>query len=265
MHVGLRHSVAQEMDDVFSQAREIGAEGLEIVYPLNGHLDLLGSPDHSKELASLAENYGLAIPSLNMRFLCESPSLIAPADASAEAQGRLRDAITTAAAVAAPIVVVPFLSRNAIQVEDELNNAANALEDLLDHAASAHVVLAIESTLNIQQQLWLLNRLGDGPEIKISVNTAATITRKFDVATVLRELGRDTVAHVHFQDVRMQVGLPPDYDVPLGEGDVDFRAAALSLRAMDYGGWIILQPPDQPDDIAGGKAELVFARGILGI
>jgi sugar phosphate isomerase/epimerase len=263
MQVGLRHSVADDMDGVFGQVREIGAKGLEIVYPRNEHLDLLGNPGHSKELASLAESYGVTVPSLNMRFLCESPSLIAPPDTSAEAQGRIRDAIATAAAVGAPHVVVPFLSQNAIQVEDDLNNAAEALEGLVDHAASANVVLAIESTLNIQQQQQLLNRLGDGPEIKISVNTAATITRKFDVATVLRDLGRNAVAHVHFQDVRLRVGLPPDYDVTLGEGDVDFRAATLSLRALGYTGWIILQPPDH-DDISGGKTDLAFARGILG-
>ena len=264
MHVGLRHSVAEEMDDVFAQAREIGTEGLEIVYPQDGHLELLGRADHSKELASLAENYGVTIPSLNMGFLCESPALIAGAEAGAEARRRIRDAITTAAAVGATIVVVPFLSRNTIQVEAELNNAADALEGLLDHADSAHVVLAIESTLNIQQQVFLLDRLGGGPEIKICVNTAAAITRKFDVATVLRDLGRDAVAHVHFQDVRLAVGLPPDYSVPLGEGDVDFRSAALSLRALDYSGWIILQPPEPPDGLAGGKAELVFARSVLG-
>ena len=65
-------------------------------------------------------------------------------------------------------------------------------------------------------------------------------------------------------DVRLgEEGHPPDWDVALGQGDVDFAAVASALKAMGYDGWVILETPATDDPVAAAQANLDFARQLL--
>ena len=83
------------------------------------------------------------------------------------------------------------------------------------------------------------------------------------MATAIRDLGREAIGQIHFRDVRISEGQPPDYNLALGEGNVDFRAVVQALRAIGYDGWIILETPPGADPLASASANLAFARDAL--
>jgi hexulose-6-phosphate isomerase len=207
----------------------------------------------------LSKQHHLAIPSLNLAFMAETPSLVQPGDLSTRAKHAVLGALTVASAIGAGVVLVPFMGKNSIEVEKEMKNAAANLANLAETAEEAGVVLGIESTLNFDQQQFLLDQLGNSPCAKIYYDTGDALVRKFDVATGIRDLGAERIAQVHLKDARIAEGKAPDYNVNLGEGDLDYRAVANALRAIGFDGWIILETPPGNDAIANGKKNLQFA------
>jgi len=266
MQLGIRHSAvgAKGLKKAFQHAAKIGAEGLEIVYAKTSEAAALGRDEHAQELIGLAKDSGLGLSSLALTCLNNTASLIGKPQAATRAQKLVGRALTAAARVGAAVVVVPFLGKNTIEAESELQDAGAAMLDLVDPAEEAGVVLGIQTTLNSHQQQFLLDYLGNTPNVKICFNTGTALARKFDVATVLRDLGPDGVAQVYCQDVRLRGGHPPDYSVSLGQGNVDFRAVAEALRALAFDGWVVVGAPPDDTPPADVKADLLFARDLLG-
>jgi len=264
MQLGIMDTIvrAENLDQSLQAAAALGAEGVEVFYRQANSLE---QPGHAKYLKELSGKHGVAIPSLCLGFLAQQPSLIGPAEIVATAQVLIRRGLSVAAEIGAAVILVPCLGKNAIELEDELTRTADALEELVDEAEDAGVIVGIESNLNFDQQRFLLSCLGNPQHAKVYYDTANTLSRKLDVAIGIRDLGLEAIAQVHFKDVRLSEGEPPDYDVALGKGNVDFRAVAQALRAIGYDGWIILETPPVDDPLRSAAANLAFAREVLGI
>ena len=145
--------------------------------------------------------------------------------------------------------------------------AAEALAEMVDPAEEAGVLLVIESSLAFHQQEFLLNYLGSTGAVKVCCNTAVALSRKFDVVTGIRQLSSEAIAYVRLKDVRIAEGKPPDFTVPLGEGDVDFRAVMQALRAVGYDGWAVVDPPPSDEalrkPLPAARKAVDFARKVV--
>lgn len=269
MRIGIPHLAlgTDKPEEVFARAARAGAEGVEFQYPTAAAAAALDRSDHAHRLAALAAETGLAVPSLSLGCLRAEPALIGRPDAVQRWQRVISGALTAAAEAGAKVLDLPFFGKNAIETEEEFTRAADALMALVDSAAEAGVVLGIESTLPFHQQEYLLGHLGNTGDVKVYYNTAVALARKFDVATGIRQLGLAAIVQVRFSDVRIADSAPPDYDVPLGGGNVDFRATAQALRAVGYDGWIIVEPPGDEqalaDPVGSAQAAVEFARRTL--
>lgn len=264
MRLGIMDTIvrAENLGQSLRAAAELRAEGVEVFYHKANALE---QPGHAKYLRELSGKHGLAIPSLCLGFLAQQPSLIGPAEIVSAAQGLIRRGLSVAAEIGAGVVLVPCLGKNAIELEEELTRTVDALTELVDEAEDAGVVIGIESNLNFDQQRFLLSSLGNPEHVKVYYDTANALSRKLDVAIGIRDLGREAIAQIHFKDVRLSEGEPPDYNVALGKGNVDFRAVVQALRAIGYDGWIILEAPPVDDPIRSASANLAFARDVLGM
>jgi len=270
MRVGIVHPAlgTEDLGEAFALAAEAGADGIEVQYASAAIATALGEPEHPQKLRGLAEKTGVAIASLRLDCFRAEPALIGRREIIEGAQQVLLRALGAASEAGAEMVTVPFFGKNAIELEDELTRAANSLLDMVDHAEEAGVVIAVESTLAFHQQEFLLDHLGYTGDVKVCCNPGVALSRKLDMATGIRQLSADAIAFVRFKDVRITEGAPPDFNVPLGEGDVDFGAVVQALHAVRYDGWVIVDPPTstatgQEAVRAAGEA-LAFARGILG-
>ena len=210
----------------------------------------------------------MAVVSLCLDCFRAEPALIGRREIVDNAQQVLLRALGTASEAGVEMVTVPFFGKNVIELESELTRAADALLDMVDHAEEAGVVIAVESTLASHQVQFLLDHLGNSGDVRVCCNTGVALSRKFDVVTGIRQLSADAIAFVRLQDVRMTEGVPPDFDVPLGEGDVDFSTVVQAIRAVGFDGWVVVDPPKTAEGVGKAsrtaKETVRFARDILG-
>ena len=267
MRIAIVHHVlgAEELADIFAFAARARADGVEIHYASAGVATALGQPEHARRLAELSAETGLAVPSLCLTCFRGEPALIGRPEIIERAEQTLLHALGAAAEAGAEMVTVPFFGKNAIEVEDELRRAADALLDVVDHAEEAGVVIAVDSTLPFHQQQFLLSHVGNTGDVKVCCNTGVALSRKLDVATGIRQLPPQAIAQARFKDVRITEGAPPDFDVPLGEGDVDFRAVVQALRAVGFDGWVVVEPAaaNAEDLLPAAQQAVNFARSVL--
>ena len=263
MRIAMRSTSAgtKDIERAFALIGQAGADGIEVSYASPKAFDNWSS--HAKELAKLSAKCKLPVPSLNLTFLCNAPYLIQTGALSNRGKQAVLDALTIAAAIKAGVVLVPFFGKNAIELEKELSAATEILAELVEGAEEVDVVLGIESTLNTNQQQFMLDQLGNSPCAKIYYDTGDVAARKLDVASGIRDLGADRIAQVHIKDVCLIEGKPPDFDVALGEGNIDFRAVANALQAVGFDGWAVLETPPSDDALASAKRNISFARDLF--
>jgi sugar phosphate isomerase/epimerase len=252
-----------DLQEALRLAGQAGAEGVEVTYCTSQEARQLRRwENHGEALSATARGSGLAVPSLNLTCLCGAASLIGSPDMIESSLELIASAISAAKAIGSPVVLVPFFGKNTIEVERELNRAAEALTRLVEPAEEAGVILGVESTLNFDQQLFLLDHLGHTANVRVCFDTGDALAHKFDAATGIRDLG-ERIVQVHLKDVRIVEGAPPDFDLALGEGNVDFRAVAQALAAIRFDGWVILETPPGSDSLASATGNLKYAREVL--
>jgi len=265
MRIGIMDTAlaATGPEQAFELASRAGAEGVELTYATNNEARLLARKGHAAQLTALDKPGGPHLASICLGMLNSRASLIGTDEQIAESKKTVESAISVAAEIGVSVLLVPFFGKNVIEVEKELQRAADSLLDLSEPAENAGVVLGVESTLNFDQQEFLLNHVGQTESVKMYVDTGNALARKVDFATGVRDLGPAGVAQVHLKDVKLTEGEPPNYDVQLGEGDVDFQAAVRALQAIGYDGWVILETPPGDDPITLAKRNLAFATELF--
>jgi len=266
MHLGImQNSLAPgELERSFDLAGRSGADGLELACDRAADLaDVLGR-DGIRQVQKLSKSHKVRVPSIGLGVLREDESLLGDAKAVSAAKDVVHQGICAAEEIGARVVLLPFLGKAVIETEAELDRVIENLEELAEQAEEASVVLGIESTLNVDQQKHLLAHLGAYTSVRVYYDTGNALSRKFDPATYLRDLGADQVCQMHFKDVRLgEEGRPPDFDVALGDGDVDFPGVVNAIRALGFDGWVVLETPATAKPLAAAKANLRFVRGLL--
>ncbi len=257
--------VPDDMEQSFALAAEAGLDGLEITCDTSDEIESVLGAEGIARVRKLAKAHKVEVPSIGLGLLRESEGLFGPDLIASATKDVAHRAIGAAVEIGADVVLLPFLGKAAIQLPDELDRVIANLDELAEEAEEASVILGIESTLNVDQQQHLMEHLGAYTSVKLYYDTGNALARRSDPATFLRDLGTDRVCRMHFKDVQLgEEGTPPDYDVALGEGDVDFPAVVSAVRAMGYEGWIVLETPPTDDPLAAAKANLAFTRSLLG-
>lgn len=264
MKIGIQQS-SLFPQDVFRSAMmaaRAGAEGLGINLDAAEDIVRLGYRGRPDQLRRMARSYDLAIMNFHLGCLGERPSLIGEEGEIAAGKVVVRMALWAAAETGVPTVVVPFFRKNRIEFDHELHRAADALAELSEEAERVGVTLAAESDLVSHNMEALLGQ-AENDRLKIALNTGHLQARRFDLAGLIRKIGADRLHQVLLRDVRVVRGLPPQFDVRLGRGDVDFGTVARTLQFIGFDDWIIVDAP--PGDESGmiAAANIAFARGVL--
>lgn len=267
MKIGILQS-SLEPDDLagsFELASKAGAEGIELVCASRGHVRTTLSGAGARRVQEWKSQYGLEVPGIVLGILSQTESLFGAPPVAEAARDLIHKAMDAAGQIGTGVLVLPFLGKSAIESEEELDRVVDALPELAEQSEQSGLTLGIETTLNADQQRHLLEHLSAYTSVKVRYDAATPLTRKTDPATWLRDLGRDRICQIQLRDVRLgEGGSPPDWDVALGAGDVDFPAVANAIAAIGYEGWIVLAPPATDDPLAGARANMEFARALLG-
>ena len=248
----------------FQLASQAGADGMELACASDKQADAMLSEEAVAQVAQWKQQYGLQVPGIALAVLSQTESLFGKPKVAEAADRLIRRALATAKAIGAETVILPFLGKATIEFDPELDRVIDALPELAEEAEQADLTLGIECTLNVNQQLHLLEHLSMYASVKACYDTGCALVRRLDPATFLRDLGPGNICQIHFRDVRLgEDGRPPEWNVALGEGDVDFSAVASAIAAMSYEGWIVLETPATDDPLAAAKVNMQFARHVL--
>jgi sugar phosphate isomerase/epimerase len=260
MRIGFQQTALGDvvLDKCFAIAKRAGAEGVGLCYRTSNEASYLGDTRHIAKIRTLAERMGLAVTGLHLGVLCNEPSLIGTAGQIAQSQELIRRAIATSAQLGCPDVIVPFFGRNRIELPAEFDTAGAAMSDLAASAGDHGVVLAVESTMHLNQLRELLDWCGS-EFVQVCLDIGDVTACRYDPTHMIRGLEVQNIAQVHIKDVRIERNLPPDFNVRLGYGDVGFPGVANALRSVNYEGWIVLETPpgDEHGNIVASNVEFV--------
>ncbi|OQB79338.1 MAG: Inosose dehydratase [Planctomycetes bacterium ADurb.Bin126] len=264
MRIGIQQTALGEASLVksFIRAARAGTEGIGLCYRTAEEARCLGDPRYVVKVRALVERFGLAVTGLHLGVLCADQSLIGPLPLIIQSQDLVRLAITVAAKLGSPDVVVPFFGRNRIELPKEFDTAAAAMSDLAEAAEDHGVTLAIESSLHLSQLQQFLAGCGSD-FVKVCMDTGDVTACRHDPASMISGLGRDRIAQVHLKDVRGASGLPPDFNIRLGRGNVGFTGVANALQGVGYGGWLVLETPPGDDRGAIVAAHVEYTRRLF--
>jgi sugar phosphate isomerase/epimerase len=246
----------------FTLAREVGADGIELIFPDARALAELDGAARADALAESARAAGVAIPSICLQANCLTDGLIAFSPATGLAMKQVRSALHGAVKLKAKVLLLPFYQKAAVEQEAELDFLCKRLTELTDEAEAIGVTIGVGSTLSVNQQQYLTDHAG-GTGIRIYCDVGSVTLRRMDPSTEIRELG-ERICQVHFRDVRLRPNQPPELDLPLGQGQVDLPAVARSLQAIHYDKWVCLLARGGEDAVQDARRNVAFARKLLG-
>jgi sugar phosphate isomerase/epimerase len=253
-----------DMERSFEWAAQADAEGLEITCSNASQAKFLFTPVGCSRIAELAAQNKVQATSLALGILCQSESFLGD-DTAAKAAGEIvSQAIECCTKTGMGVVLIPFFGKSSIEIEEHVNRLPDRLADLAELAEQAGVVLGIESLMNINQQLYLLDSLAAYKSVKIYIDSANSLPRKIDPSNNIRDLGKERVCQIHLKDVHLADAQKPDFNVDLGQGDVDLPAVVNSIAAIHYDGWVILETPPGEKPLESAKRNVQTARQLLG-
>lgn len=154
-------------------------------------------------------------------------------------QDRLRAAVTAAAAVRAPCLVLTTGAAGHLEWDEAAAALGDALAPVAPVAGAAGVALALENTSPLRLDLSFVTTLADAVDLArtLGLATCMEVNSCFaerGLADTVRA-GRDVLAHVQVSDFVIGSLCTPDRAVP-GDGDIPLARIVGALIAAGYAG-----------------------------
>jgi len=263
----------KSLADSFVLARKAGFEGVELAYALDGPISPQTTEDDLKQIRKLAENHGLALPTLASGVFWQINPLSEDEGERSEAKKHMREVLRTAhelgakTVLAVPGFVGPFLSGKPV-VQDYVAAYERGLaffQEIAPEAERLQVNIGIEN-------VW--NRFLTAPfEMRDFVDAIDSpyVGVYFDVGNVMRtgypqhwiKILGSRIKAVHFKDFKCDIATLDGF-VELLQGDVDYQAVMAAFREIRYDGWITVEQfptPYYPDAMiyrASRAVDIIF-------
>jgi hexulose-6-phosphate isomerase len=239
--------------DEFAQARELGFDRIEwLVSAASLHDNpLLHDLD---QVVAVARAHGVGIETICADCFIERPFVDADAAAFEASIALLDRLIAQSASLGGGTIVVPLLEGNAASDGRDCAALVTRLADVTLRARLSGVRIAVESDLPAGE----LHRAIEGTGIGVCYDLGNAAAAGEDLAAAITTL-RERVYAVHVKD-RRRGGA----SVTLGHGDADFQSAFARLRAIGYGGPLILETPRGESPVVAAREHLAFVRQLMG-
>lgn len=149
----------------------------------------------------------------------------------------LNDAVSAAAHMNIPLVMVPTFEASEIADEDRFHNAVGMFRYICPIARDKGVKIASESVMSPERQMRLCDEVGFDNFGLFYDNDNFFYRKGWDPATVLDALYDRLLPQLHVKDGKRGVLAGS----PLGEGDGGFRDVVAYLEKRNFEGWIIIE------------------------
>ena len=236
-----------------AQAKLAGFDGVEVSAGSPADELDVNKPDTRIRYKEQMQQTGLPITSIMMGLFNQCPLATDP-----RASAWIKQGIDAAKELKAKNILLAFFGKGDLLSgtqlkEDEFKAAAQRIKALAPYAKEAGVTLAIENYLNAEQNLRMLELIGDESVCLYYDVYNTGKTKKYDSPTEIRQL-KGRMAQVHYKN-------GPQY---LDEDKPHFEAVSVALKDIGYKGWITLEtssPSKNPAE--DGKRNAAFVRSLF--
>ena len=209
-------------------AKQIGLDGVQCSFGAPGDGDDLRKPAVREAYATASKETGVAIASLAMGVLNRVP--LATEDRAEQWVGQCIDTMTLMSPKPQVVLLAFFGKADIKQDRDKQDELIKRLKRLAPKAESADVILGIESGLNTDDLLRILDAV-NSPAVQAYYDVANMQKRGYDVYGGIRKLGKERICEIHAKE----------YDHLIGHGKIDFEKVHQAIVEIDWHGWIVLE------------------------
>ncbi|GHT36023.1 endonuclease [Planctomycetales bacterium] len=210
----------------FAAAKELGFGGVQVSYQPEGQYSLSKKENRSLFLEKSKES-GIEIASLAMGILNSKPLATLP-----ETVVWVEDCIDAMADMNVQQVLLAFFGDGDMKKNPEQQKAViEKLKYLAPKAAAKNKILAVESYLNAEEHLKLLEAVGSDA-VKVYYDEQNMLTMNYPIYEDLELLLKEKViSQIHFKE----------YGAVLEQGKVDFNKVKALLEKYGYYDWVVAE------------------------
>jgi sugar phosphate isomerase/epimerase len=207
-------------------AKEIGLDGVQVSFGQGGEEYDLRKPEVRRAYQETGKRLGVEIASLAMGILNQRPFASDP-----EAPRWVAECIEVMPKLDQKVVLLAFFGKGDIEDKPQAQReVVRRLKRLAPQAEKAGVVLGIESTLNADEHLRILDAVGS-PAVQVYYDTANMHYAGYDIYREVRQIGRERICEIHTKE----------RDCLLGQGPIDFPKFKAALDDIGWTGWLVIE------------------------
>lgn len=233
----------------FETAKAIGLDGVQVSLGTVANNMHLRRPEVQQQYKDAAKRAGLRIASLAIGELNEIPYKSDPRTIE-----WVSDSIDVCTALGVNVVLLAFFSNDDLRGDEAgTKEVVRRLKDVAPKAEKAGVKLGIESWLNAEQHLDILDRVGS-PAVQVYYDVCNSNDRGYDIYKEIRLLGK-RICEFHAKENGSL----------LGHGKVDFEKVFAAIQDIGYQGWVEIEgaiPPGKPM-LESYQANCRYLRGVF--
>jgi sugar phosphate isomerase/epimerase len=234
----------------FEVAKQIGLDGVQVSLGTVADNMQLRKREVQQRYQLAAKSAGLQISSLAIGELNNIPYKSDPRTIT-----WVSDAIDVCKALGLHVILLAFFGNDDLRRDQAgTDEVVRRLKAVAPKAEKAGVALGIESWLNAEQHLEILDRVGS-KAVQVYYDVCNSNDMGYDIYKEIRNLGK-RICEVHAKE----------NGALLGHGKVDFQKVRAALDDIDFKGWIEIEgavPPGQPM-LESYQANCKFMRETFG-
>ena len=234
----------------FEVAKQIGLDGVQVSLGTAANDMHVRRPDMQARYRDAAKRAGLEVASLAIGEMNNVPY-----KSDARTIAWVSDGIDVCQALGVRVVLLAFFGNGDLRDDPAgVDEVVKRLKAVAPKAEKAGVILGIESWLNAEQHLDILNRVGS-KAVQVYYDVCNSNDRGYDIYREIRLLGRKRICEFHFKE----------NGALLGQGKVDFKKIRAALDDIGYRGWIQIEgavPAGKPM-LESYQANCQFVRSVL--
>lgn len=240
-----------KMDDpgAFELAKQIGLDGVQVSMGTQANQMHLRRPEIQTRFLAAAKKAGLEVASLAIGELNSIPYKSDPRTIE-----WVHDCVDVCQALGVRVVLLAFFGNDDLR-EDKagVDEVVRRLKGVAPRAEKAGVSLGIESWLNAEQHLEIIDRVGS-PAVRVYYDVCNSNDRGYDIYKEIRRLGK-LICEFHAKENGSL----------LGQGKIDFKKVRAAMDDIDYSGWIEIEGavPEGKPILESYQANCKFMRGIF--
>ena len=237
--------------ECFAAARELGIQGVQVSYTLEGKFTLRNSKENRQLFKNAAKDANMEFASLAMGLLNGRP--FARED---DAEAWVSDCLDAMDDLEVDQVLLAFFSAgNLVDKPDDQKSTIEKLKRLAPKAEKLGKVLAVESYLSAEDHLKIIDAVGSDA-IKVYYDVQNSTNMGYDIFKEMELLGKKKlISQVHLKDDKKR----------LENSTIDLKRVRKTLEEVEYFGWLVLESSVEGDWKESQAANAKFVRNLFEI